>query len=339
MMAISFSKSSLFILPPDVGAVYRNARLKSTLYANRAYDFASSRKFIPGAAGPLSLLYLHGRSDGFLLLNTEEEINSLMGNLSSVFEDSNRNRTWIIVGYSGNDKPVFEGIAGLDSYQYGLYWVGYKNQHPSALVEQEILRRKDTYFVTGETSDTFFEKLSASLRLRLDEYSRPKVRMNLEEVDGKLTYAGLAEAADLFDVTTDMITCLVYKIYHERTGLSYLHRIFIKKSDFELIRDEFNKNENINIIKTLIRSTMLNLHLYKSHQFIPTVVGGDEIAIGQNRTCPAILHTPVSYIEHNHSCPSTGGVENNTLLKPIELLLSKYTTQLNSCGFLLDRTP
>src|SRR5208283_1017605 len=38
MMAISFSKSSLFILPPDVGAVYRNARLKSTLYANRAYD-------------------------------------------------------------------------------------------------------------------------------------------------------------------------------------------------------------------------------------------------------------------------------------------------------------
>src|SRR5271157_4198246 len=36
MMAISFSKSSLFILPPDVGAVYRSARLKSTLYANRA---------------------------------------------------------------------------------------------------------------------------------------------------------------------------------------------------------------------------------------------------------------------------------------------------------------
>src|SRR5208283_1772553 len=39
MMAISFSKSSLFILPPDVGAVYRNARLKSTLYANRAIVF------------------------------------------------------------------------------------------------------------------------------------------------------------------------------------------------------------------------------------------------------------------------------------------------------------
>src|SRR5208283_3328950 len=44
MMAISFSKSSLFILPPDVGAVYRNARLKSTLYANRAIAFIASKE-------------------------------------------------------------------------------------------------------------------------------------------------------------------------------------------------------------------------------------------------------------------------------------------------------
>jgi len=35
----SFSKSSLFILSPDVEAVYRNGGYYSTLYVNRAFPF------------------------------------------------------------------------------------------------------------------------------------------------------------------------------------------------------------------------------------------------------------------------------------------------------------
>lgn len=303
------------------------------------YDFGSSRKFISGAAGPRTLLYLHGRSDGFLLLNTEEEINSLTGRLRPVFDDSSQKRSLIIVGYSGNDNPVFNGIAKLKSYQHGLYWVGYKNQPPSARVEQEILRRTDAYFVAGETSDTFFEKLAASLKIDISDYSRPKVLIALKELDQELTNVGVAEAADVFDVTKDEIKCLAFKIYNERAGTSYLHRVFIRKTDFGSIEDEFKRNENINIIKTLINKRRLNLHLYKSHQFIPTVVGKDAAAMEQNDRSPAILHVQVSYVEQRLSRTVPGSIEVGSTIKPIELLLTKYIAPFNACGFLLDRTP
>ena len=303
------------------------------------YDIASSPVFISGAVVNPSLVYLHGRSDGFLLLNTEEEVNSLMGRLKPVFEDSHRGRTWIVVGYSGNDKPVRTGLAELDSYQFGLYWVGYKNQRPSDCVERDILSKADSHFVGGKTSDTFFEELAASLELQLEEYPRLKRRVHVSEIDRELTDAGYAEAVDLFGVKKDAVVCEAFKIYHERSGISHLHRVFIRRRDFEAIEDEFRTDETINVIKTLIRKKSLTLHLYKSHQCVPTVVGGDANVIGQAPSCPAILHIQVSYIEGGNGSPSARRTGTMQSLAPVELLLTKYITPLNTCGFVLDRTP
>ena len=65
------------------------------------YDFAASQAFIPGEVAPLSVFYLHGQRDGFVLLNTEEEINRHSEKIKYVFQDIARGRCWIVIGYSG----------------------------------------------------------------------------------------------------------------------------------------------------------------------------------------------------------------------------------------------
>jgi molybdenum cofactor biosynthesis enzyme MoaA len=302
------------------------------------YDFASAHEFVAEAVPPRSLFYLHGRSDGFLLLNTESEINSLADSLRPLFEDSNRARAWLVVGYGGGDKPVFDQLVNLGSYEYGLYWVGYKGRNPPEHVKQGVLPKEGTHFVRAETADAFFRELTQKLDIETERYSRPKTPVDLESVDTVLTEAGIAEAADLFDVPQSEIKCIACRVFNDTSGASYLHRVFIRNADFRLIEEEFRKNNTINIIKTLLAKKRLSLCLRKTHQFIPTLVGRDSDILDTDASSPAMLHAQVSYVESTDT-PSARGAGAAVLCKPVELLVTKYTTPVNIFGYLLDRAP
>jgi len=79
------------------------------------YDFAASQEFIPGEAAQLSVFYLHGQRDGFVLLNSEGEVKTHSGKLKNVFQDVARGRCWIVIGYSGENDPVFKRLAEIVS--------------------------------------------------------------------------------------------------------------------------------------------------------------------------------------------------------------------------------
>ena len=302
------------------------------------YDFASAHEFVAEAVPSRSLFYLHGRSDGFLLLNTESEVNSLANNLRPLFEDSNRARAWLVVGYGGGDKPVFDQLRSLGSYEYGLYWVGYKGRNPPEHVKQGVLSKEDTHFVRADTADAFFRELTQKLGIETERYSRPKTTVDLENVDSALTEAGMAEAADILDVPKSEIKCIAYRVFNDTSGASYLHRVFIQNGDFQLIEEEFRKNNTINIIKTLLGKKKLSLCLRKTHQFIPTLVGRDADVLDTDASSPAMLHAQVSYVEPTDAAGARG--DNRTVsCKPIELLVTKYTTPVNIFGYLLDRAP
>jgi tetratricopeptide (TPR) repeat protein len=140
------------------------------------YDFAASQKFIAGEAAALSVFYLHGQRDGFVLLNTDEEVRRHEEKLENVFRDVSRRRCWIVIGYSGENDPVFKRLSEVEVFHNKLFWMGYRDEEPAGHVLEGILQPsgKYGYYVKGHDADSFFLKLAR--KLKLDEppiISRP----------------------------------------------------------------------------------------------------------------------------------------------------------------------
>jgi tetratricopeptide (TPR) repeat protein len=97
------------------------------------------------------------------LLNTDEEVKALSKHLPPVLQEARRKRSWIVVGYSGND-PVFDHLAAVSRYAYNLYWITYKDNPPGQHVSEQLcIPRKRAYQVTGYDADDFFVILAQQL--------------------------------------------------------------------------------------------------------------------------------------------------------------------------------
>ncbi len=128
------------------------------------YDFASSQLFKPAEIPSPSVFYLHGQRTGFVLMNTEEEIKKHTELLEPVFSDTGHGRSWIVVGYSGDNDPVFDHLAKVERFDYNLYWVGYKDNEPSGHVREKLLEAsKYAYYIKGYDADRFFIELAVKL--------------------------------------------------------------------------------------------------------------------------------------------------------------------------------
>ena len=131
------------------------------------YDFAVSQFLKPHMIPAKALFYLHGQRSGFVLKNTPEELKKHARFLKPIIDDSLLGRLWIVVGYSGLSDPVFDLLSGIDVFDYGLYWIGYKDQDPAEHVMQNLLTvtEKRTYLVRGYDADDFFDALIRELKI------------------------------------------------------------------------------------------------------------------------------------------------------------------------------
>lgn len=128
------------------------------------YDFAASTAFEPAAVAEKAVFHLHGQGTGFVLMNTEQECTEHSLRLGPLFQDAGRGRSWIVVGYSGDNDPVFLRLAAVERFEYGLYWVGYLDAEPTAVLRQHLLTEgKQAYFVKGHDADGFFVELAQKL--------------------------------------------------------------------------------------------------------------------------------------------------------------------------------
>jgi cytochrome c-type biogenesis protein CcmH/NrfG len=129
------------------------------------YDFAASQHFKPAYISNPAVFHLHGQHTGFVLLNTPEECERLSKSLAPVFEDAGQGRTWIVVGYSGENDPVFEHLAKVPLFEDNLFWIGFKDGEPAKHVKEKLLSEdKCAYFVRGFDADDFFVTLAQELR-------------------------------------------------------------------------------------------------------------------------------------------------------------------------------
>jgi hypothetical protein len=128
------------------------------------YDFAISQLFWPGELPDRAIFHLHGQSTGFVLMNTDKEVETHSERLGPLFQDAGQARPWIVVGYSGDNDPVFNHLAAVERFDYGLFWVGFKDEEPKMHVRDELLQPgKDAFLVRGYDADRFFVELAQKL--------------------------------------------------------------------------------------------------------------------------------------------------------------------------------
>ena len=128
------------------------------------YDFAVSQLLKPEQVPERVVFHLHGQRTGFVLMNTEEDCEAHSKRLGPLFRDAGRGRTWVVVGYSGDNDPVFDHLAGVDRFEYGLYWVGYQDEEPPIHVRDKLLvPEKQASYLRGHDADSFFVELAQRL--------------------------------------------------------------------------------------------------------------------------------------------------------------------------------
>lgn len=127
------------------------------------YDFAASHVFKPDQVGQKAIFHLHGQRDGFVLLNTQTEVNRHKRHVRPIFEEAGKGRMWIVVGYSGENDPIFDLLAGVSSHEYGLYWIGNRSSAPQHVRKQLLVPGKGAHFVGGWDADDFFVSLTQKL--------------------------------------------------------------------------------------------------------------------------------------------------------------------------------
>jgi cytochrome c-type biogenesis protein CcmH/NrfG len=129
------------------------------------YDFAASQYFNASFIADQAIFHLHGQRSGLVVLNTAEEVDKLAKHLRPVFDDALRGRVCIVVGYSGENDPVFTNLVRIDRFDNNLYWIGYQDSVPAEHVRQNLLvPGKDAFYVNGFDADDFFITLAQKLQ-------------------------------------------------------------------------------------------------------------------------------------------------------------------------------
>ncbi len=128
------------------------------------YDMTTSSEFRTDLLFDKSVIHLHGQHTGFILCNTEEEVEAQSKVLQPIFDQLDQKSLWIVIGYSGNNDPIFKLLAQKDIFEHRLFWIGYESNPPSEMLKSDLLsEEKYAFFIKGFNSDDFFVLVSQYL--------------------------------------------------------------------------------------------------------------------------------------------------------------------------------
>lgn len=161
------------------------------------YDFALHQEYRPEETSDISIFHLHGQKDGYKLLNTEEEVEEIFKKSRPLFEDTFKDRTIIVVGYSGVNDPVVEHLKKVDYFNHSLYWITYEDHEPEEEVKEGLLNKKNySYCIKGYNADSFFLELNNRLNLDPPGIIHNPFSLLLDSVNQVAPYEGKESSTD-----------------------------------------------------------------------------------------------------------------------------------------------
>jgi tetratricopeptide (TPR) repeat protein len=231
------------------------------------YDISILKDFTTTNLTEKSVTYLHGQHHGFWLLNTDEELEKVKDYIPTVFDRICNKRTWIVVGYSGED-PIFDQIARLGHFTNELFWVGYNENLPNERVQEQLINKPNSNvsLVSGYDADAFFLKLHSELKLSTpDIFNKPfsflkELMGNIRDVEENLVNTGkhqqlFEKVKERYEVAVKQVEASI-KLYEESDisgalTVEDINRDQLKKQIIEATLkekydevDEFVKNAN-----------------------------------------------------------------------------------------------
>jgi len=79
-------------------------------------------------------------------------------------EECTSNAPIVVVGYSGENDPVYLALTSRSVFGQGLYWIGYRHEPPGSHVRDTLLSTaRQAFWVPGYDSDRFFVALLRAL--------------------------------------------------------------------------------------------------------------------------------------------------------------------------------
>lgn len=127
------------------------------------YDCAITPSMEAVTFHPKAVFYLHGQWSGLKLHNVKRDLRKQAKAVAPVIREAQKNRLFIVVGYSGRADPLVRTIASSGDFACGLYWVAYRGDDPAPNVASQLLVHPSARLIRGYDADTFFETLAESL--------------------------------------------------------------------------------------------------------------------------------------------------------------------------------
>ncbi|MGN7755973.1 hypothetical protein ACTJIV_00760 [Chryseobacterium sp. 22532] len=139
------------------------------------YDISNIKTITTTDIRKKSVIYLHGQYFGQWLLNNPDELQKVEDEVLRLFNAIKTRRTWIIVGYSGND-GIFNKIKSLGSFSNELFWVKNKFYNTDKKVVEFIETSNiNAHRIEGYYSDDFFLKLHSELSKLDNKLCAPEI--------------------------------------------------------------------------------------------------------------------------------------------------------------------
>ena len=208
------------------------------------YDFAASQLFKAADIPDQAVFYLHGQRTGFALMNTEEECKKHSDLLAPVFEDAGKGRVWLVVGYGGENDPVFDHLAKVSRFDNKLYWIVYRDDEPAEHVRKHLLvEGKYAFYVKGFDADDFFVTLAQRLNsFPPDFISKPFSHLDsLLEIITPYTLPGQATQVDVTDEARKLIRTAI-GAYENAKNAQSLAQNYLMKGIYDKIIALLPKN-------------------------------------------------------------------------------------------------
>ena len=151
-----------------------------------AHDLATSEQYDPSLVREQAIFYVHGRDGGFLQHHFGPAMHRHDMRLGPLIADAVVGRPLLVVGYSGLSDPLFDTLAAVPRFTYGLYWATFQRQFPDSHVTKELLRPdRHAYFIPASDADELFTDLCAFLNVPLLPVQRDDGEANATSSAGR----------------------------------------------------------------------------------------------------------------------------------------------------------